>query len=132
MTPLRRLLAFVLLGSWLIATQHCALEAAGWLDSHAEDASFVCCAETGPCTHDGCGQIERGSLPGSGASLKVTPPALHMGPCALCLLLAPPASSPEPAVRYAAWADHAVGWVPAWHLARRAAQPPRAPSLRLA
>ncbi|MFT3831691.1 MAG: hypothetical protein QM691_18500 [Opitutaceae bacterium] len=132
MIPLRRLFTFVLLGLWLIATQHCGLEAAGVLDEHAEESTFACCSESGPCVHDDCGQIERGSLPGTSTTLKLSPPALHACTCALRLLLNPPVFTPEPAIGHAARLEQSVGWVPTWHFTRRAAQSPRAPSLSLA
>jgi len=122
-----------LIGLWLIATQHCGLEAAGWLDSQSQDAALTCCSNKGTCTHDGCGQVERNSLPNSSATLKVSAPALHACSCALCLLLSVPVLATEPTnIGFAARLEESVGWLPTWHFARRAAQPPRAPSLNLA
>lgn len=123
-------MGFVLLAIWLAATQHCGLEAAGLLETHSEDGAVpLCCSSSGPCTQDGCTLVERGSLAPSNTVLKIPAPALNECICRLCTRLVIPVVASEPALEFAHAADEPRGWVPMWHFVRRAAQPPRAPSV---
>lgn len=120
-----RFVAVWLVAFWLLATQHCRLEAVGLLDSHAE-ASPGCCA-TGEvhCDHDGCEIVEsRGAnLP---ATTKVSPPPLALYPCVICASVALPEQEPLPRVRADEF-GRPPGWVTAWQFERRAAAPAHAP-----
>lgn len=127
---LRRITGFLLLAIWLAATQHCGLEAAGLLANHSEDGSVpFCCSNSGPCTQDGCTMVERGSFTPSNATVKVPTPLLNECVCLLCTHLVIPVAASEPALEFEQGVGEPLGWVPTWHFARRAAQPPRAPSL---
>lgn len=128
---LRRMTVFALLAFWLMATQHCGLEAAGLLDNHPESASPVCCNGQGHCTHDGCDLVERGSITSSNGSIKVPMPSMHECVCLLCLQVVA-LSFVEPAKESVQGIDKPLGWVPTWHFERRAAPSPRAPALNLA
>lgn len=127
---LRRIFGFLVLAVWLAATQHCGLEAAGLLDTHpGEGTAPLCCSSNGPCTQDGCKLVERGSFTSSNATVKVPLPLLNECVCLLCAHLVVPVDASEPLQGFAQGVDEPLGWVPTWHFERRAAQPPRAPSL---
>jgi hypothetical protein len=126
----RRILGFLVLAIWLTATQHCGLEAAGLLEAHPEEGTApFCCSGDGPCMHDGCALVERGSFTSSNATVNVTIPLLNECVCLLCAHLVVRVDASEPLQGFAQGVDEPLGWVPTWHFERRAAQPPRAPSL---
>ncbi len=130
MSVLRRLTGFLLLAVWLVATQHCGLEAADLIQTGSDDGSApLCCTSSGPCTHDGCTLVERGSFPSSSSTVKVTAPVLHEGLCILCAHLLVPVMLSEPLPGFTQGDLEPLGWVPTWHFERRAAQSPRAPSV---
>src|SRR5688572_23588028 len=56
-----KLVAVCLLAFWLVATQHCGLEAAGLFAADHEGESAGCCASSGGCENDGCATVEEGS-----------------------------------------------------------------------
>ncbi|MSU73039.1 MAG: hypothetical protein EXS43_11985 [Opitutus sp.] len=121
------LVALLLLAGWLPATQHCALEAAGLLTTTcAEDCSDEARGQ------DGCATVEDGLYKPAGNLTKVGAPNFHLGARGLCLaciqeqILFLHARTPRIAV------ELPLDWVPVWQFARRAAPPPRAPSLFVA
>lgn len=131
----RRLTALVLLAFWLVATQHCALEAAGLFASHAgeETAATGCCATTTDgCAADGCETVEGSFYRVDSGSLKVATPDLSACLCLLSLefALLPPATELSPTAVH--WLDAADDWVPAWRFERRAAAPAHAPDMLIA
>jgi hypothetical protein len=113
---------------WLVATQHCGLEAAGVWDAVTGSEHAACCAADG-CGHDGCDLVERESIPTTNFSLKVPAPQLFDCVHFLCMQAIQPVIVTEPSAEFAEGVERPLGWVPAWHFTRRAAQPPRAPSL---
>lgn len=118
------LLSLLLLATWLPATEHCALEAAGFFAETCPDG----CAGT-PGEKDGCDTVENGAYKLSGDTLKVPAPDLFVCVCQLCLhqiqLDATRELVPSSAALYARPRD----WVPSWQFVRRAAPPSRAPTL---
>ncbi len=129
MPAVKRLFSFaglLLLAAWLPATQHCGLEAAGWLpetdvchqDQHADQAH----------SSENCSLIEEGAYQSFSFGLKVAEPA---APCA-CLLQLTFLSE----VRLPLFEAPAVYPPPdlpvCWRFLTRAAPPARAPSLNLA
>lgn len=126
----QRIFGFLVLAIWLAAAHHCDLEAAGLLDTHpGEGTAPLCCSSNGPCTQDGCVLVERGSFTSSNATVKVPMPLLNECVCLLCAHLVVSVAASEPSLEFARGIDEPLGWVPTWHFERRAAQPPRAPSL---
>lgn len=121
----RKRFAVFMAAFWLLATQHCALEAAGlWLDSgHATD----CCATAQGCGSDGCRVVEDGGYKPSTEMLKVSAPDLLDCACLLCLGAAP-IEVPESDLLPAGLVERPREWVPTWQFVQRAALSPRAPS----
>lgn len=124
-------LACLALALWLWGTQHCTLEAAGVLDEFG--LTTACDSdESGRCTTDDCDTLESGAYRVADTSIHVPAPEALGLDCSLCLaLLAPPAEEPACfATTLPVPLD--LSWVPAWHFARRAAPPARAPSTHFA
>lgn len=125
-----RLMGTLLLAAfWLLATQHCGLEAAGVLAQHCEqqDGSHGC----GGVEHggDGCKAVEGGGYKPASASAKVTAPPTLVCVALICFDLAAikPQHIAEPAI--SEFSERPRDWVPIWHFVQRAALSPRAPSL---
>lgn len=124
-----RLMGTLLLAvCWLLATQHCGLEAAGVLAQHCEqaDGSHSC----GGAEHggDGCKAVEGGAYKPASSSAKVTAPPVLVCVCLITFDVAavdpqylPESSLPE-------FLERPRNWVPVWHFVQRAALSPRAPS----
>lgn len=127
-----KLLSVLLLAFWLVATQHCGLEAAGLFSSHSgESAAVGCCASNehekkSGCVSDGCELVESGHYR-TDLGAKLVVPALAPCFCVLCthFCVAPP----EPEVLLVATdrVELASAWVPVWQFERRAAAPAHAP-----
>jgi hypothetical protein len=124
MRRLLPLLSLLLLATWLPATEHCALEAAGLL---AETCADGCAAN--PDAKDGCDTVENGAYKLSGDTLKVPVPDLFVCACRLCLhqiqLDATRELVPPPGALF----ERPTDWVSTWQFVRRAAPPSRAPTL---
>ncbi len=113
----------LLLATWLPATQHCGLDAAGLLpdlgachDDHHDDHAH---------TADNCSLIEEDAYQSAALTLKVTEP-VALCECLLQLILLTEASPPvieAPAVH------PPPDLQPSWQFIARAAPPARAPSL---
>lgn len=120
-------MAVCLLAFWLVATHHCALEAAGLFDSHAKTEHAGCTGGEDHCAHDGCELVEDGGYRAEDSAIKVLSPQLS-----LCLTtLVAELAAPRPPVRIAPAVAEQIfrpmEWVPAWHFVRRAAAPAHAP-----
>lgn len=125
----------LLVALWLVATQHCGLEASGLFAHEATaEAGAGCCSsnQTTGCEADGCKAVEEGQFRADTQILKATAPDLFACACRLCcdLLLTPPPGDAGLAVKDR-W-DEAPAWVPAWQFERRAAAPAHAPDVVIA
>ena len=129
-SPLRHIIAIVLLALWLPTTQHCGLEAAGLIAAEVPHGADAGCCQTGggPCTHDGCNVVESSLIKSSNEVIKVPTPSLAACTCFLCLQLLPPVVAVEPIFAVTA-SDSPEHWIPVWQFVRRAAPLSRAPSL---
>ena len=126
-SPMRRflpLLSLLLLATWLPATEHCALEAAGFFAETCPDG----CAGT-PGEKDGCDTVENGAYKLSGDTLKVPAPDLFVCVCHLCLHQIQSDATFELVPAFGALHERPRDWVPSWQFVRRAAPPSRAPTL---
>lgn len=132
--PRYRLLSVFFVALWLMATQHCALEAAGLFADHGTaEASGGCCgAKAKGCETDGCKTIEDGQYRSEARLVKAVAPDLTSSGCLLCvhLLLAEPKVDAAFAVKDR-W-NEAPDWVPSWQFERRAAAPAHAPDSLIA
>ncbi|MDO8544824.1 MAG: hypothetical protein Q7S40_30640 [Opitutaceae bacterium] len=124
---LRRSFAVFMVAFWLLATQHCGLEAAGvW---HGDEHVATCCATASGCVNDGCSVVEGGNYNPAVNPLKVSAPDLLSCICLFCA-----SSVPVDALDDAGWIatvflERPPDWVPTWQFVQRAALSPRAPSL---
>lgn len=125
-----RFVAGLVVAFWLLATQHCGLEAAGVLEAHAPEPAPVCCpGGDAHCAHDGCELVEGGGINLS-PTAKAPQPALTL---CLCLLGASAeAPAPEPPRVRGEEFGRPLEWIATWQFVQRAALSPRAPSLVLA
>jgi hypothetical protein len=113
---------------WLLATQHCGLEAIGFGFDSNHDLAHCASGED----IDGCKTVEEGGFKSMGNALSAPAPDLT-----ICLLLIyasfVPATAPDDAsVMPADFVEHPRAWVPTWQFVQRAALSPRAPTLSLA
>ena len=122
-----RFVAVFVLAFWLLATQHCGLEAAGVFDSHA-DAS-QCCVGSGEehCSHDGCELVEGGGVNVSAAT-KAPAPQLALLLSLACSRVKMPVLPTASRVHEPEF-GRPLDWVAKWQFVQRAALAPRAPSL---
>lgn len=129
----RRISVLLWLAVWLVATQHCVLEAAGvWEAGHDEEAS-TCCPDTPlNCEHDGCEVVEGGSVVASTSVAKVSAPEWQAVWLVLTAELVEPRALPGPLAVRPAERSRSLEWVPIRHVERRAAPAPRAPSVSVA
>lgn len=129
---LRRALALCMVAFWLLATQHCGLEAAGLLEVGCGETDGQHNCNTSQHSGDGCRTVESGGYKLSNGPVKVSSPQLVCCLCLICLDAAEAASTL--AVESPSWrhAERQRDWVPTWHFVQRAALSPRAPSLILA
>ena len=121
--------AVFLVAFWLLATQHCGLEAAGIVEQHTP-VEPACCAGGEPhCSHDGCDAVEDGSYTSVGDAPIVPAPLFAECFCLICGDLS--ALLREVAAGDLSWEyiERPLNWVPVWHFVQRAALSPRAPSL---
>jgi hypothetical protein len=126
---LSQIVAFVLLALWMPATQHCGLEAAGILATHAEDGAINCCdAADVRCSYDGCQIVEQLVPKSANDSLQVLAPDFVVCTCFICVQLVTRDLNAAPATPAVA-INQPRGWVPTWHFARRSAPLSRAPSI---
>jgi hypothetical protein len=129
MRPFRATVALFLAIFWMIATQHCGLEAAGVLAAHCEQASGA--QGCGGADHDGdaCKTVESGEYKLADVSSKVSPPQLVACVCLTYIAFAE--LRPEPSAESLAlgYFERAPNWVPTWQFVQRAALTPRAPTL---
>lgn len=123
-----KFLAICVLAFWLVATQHCGLEAAGVFGAHAEEELAGCCTTGGGCVTDECGTVEDGNYRSDNTVRAMAAPQLTV--CAVltrCRITVPPRGA-LPAVGRGHF-EPRLDWIPTWQFVRRAALSPRAPSL---
>ena len=124
MRRLLPLLSLLLLATWLPATEHCALEAAGLL---AETCPDGCATTSGE--KDGCDTVENGAYKLSGNTLKIPAPDLFVGACHFCFQQIQLDAMGELVPPSGALFERPTDWVSTWQFVRRAAPPSRAPTL---
>ena len=120
----RKTFVVLVVALWLLATQHCGLEALGF-----ELGSDHCASSEKSV---GCRTVEESGFKPMGNGISVPSPDLFV---CLWLICAPsiPAFSPDDAsVMPDDFIEHPKGWVPTWQFVHRAALSPRAPTLSLA
>jgi hypothetical protein len=127
--PCRNVFALFVTLLWLVATQHCGLEAAGIFAHGCEQADGTHNCES--VEHaDGCTVVEGGAYKTSSGALKVSGPQ-----AVVCLWLTRAFAAeqkPEVAAMRRQYAERPRDWVPTWRFVQRAALEPRAPSMALA
>jgi hypothetical protein len=114
---------------WLLATQHCGLEAAGFFSGHGEEAS-ECCVGTDGCENDGCATVEEGAYRPDTHPLAISAPSLSS--CLTLLIWRVAARPPRDLCKDVALGSgfqRPLDWVTTWHFVQRAAPAPRAPSV---
>jgi hypothetical protein len=130
--PRNRLFTVLLLAVWLVATQHCGLEAATeFFGAHSEESAGTgCCpGDRSGCVNDGCEAIEDALYKSDVADLRL--PAPQLAAC-LDLSFLPPLVPPtEDLSRRPSRLDfeRPLDWLPTWQFVQRAALSPRAPSV---
>lgn len=125
----RMIVAVCLLASWLVASQHCGLEAAGLLAAHDDSAPVANCSEGScACVHDSCHQVEEAGYRLDSRAAKLPTPTLADDAWLICQCLA----LREPVVAChiptRTLMERPLDWVPTWQFVQRAALSPRAPS----
>ena len=115
---------------WLVATQHCGLEAAGILAAQTEEAagSGCCAASRDGCATDGCETVEEGLYRSDGYDVKVGAPDAVAWQGLGCIENLDAPLEPLEGVVRAEIGERARPWVAVWVFERRAALPARAPS----
>lgn len=124
MRRLLPLLSLLLLATWLPATEHCALEAAGVFAQTCPDG----CSSTSD-EKVGCDTVENGDYKLSGETLRVPAPDLFVCVCHLCLQQIQLDATRELVPPSGALFERPHDWVSSWQFVRRAAPPSRAPTL---
>lgn len=114
---------------WLLATQHCGLEAAGLLTQGCEqiDGDHNC----GATEHvaDGCHLVEGTGYKTSNTAVQVPAPQLVASLCLSSVNVLEPAAEQSLAATLAQYTERPRDWVPTWRFVQRTALPSRAPSL---
>ncbi len=113
---------------WLLATQHCGLEAMGFALDSNHNAAHCASGED----IDGCKTVEE-----VGFKLMGNGPSVPSPDLLVCLLLFCAPSIPVDdrdggSVMPADFIERPLGWVSTWQFVQRAALSPRAPTLSLA
>lgn len=127
-----KLFAVFWVATWLLATQHCGLEAAGVFEQHTAVDQKCCSGGEPHCSHDGCDTVENGNYKVDSDVPTVPVPQFVECFCLICChISAPPL---EASVDDLSWKyiERPLNWVPTWQFVQRAAPAPRAPSLGLA
>jgi hypothetical protein len=122
---MRRLSIFIsvlFLAIWLPATEHCNLEAAGFIAKQCSD-------DCGQAGSDGCNLVESGFYKSAPQVAKVSAPSLLAIAPFLCLEILPSLEAVEPLIGLTESLDRPRNWVTSWQFVRRAAPLSRAPSL---
>lgn len=114
---------------WLLAVQHCGLEAAGIFGQHKAVDAICCPGGEDHCSHDGCDTVENGSYRVDSDARMI--PAPQFATCVGFICWNTPVPPLEVCEGNLAKAnfEHPLNWVPAWQFMQRAALSPRAPSL---
>lgn len=125
-----RRFAFVCLTTvvWFLASQHCTLEAAGFL-AHHEDAESGCCGKSAEqCHADACLIVETPAYRTADAEALVAAPLEDFCSCVPCLLPEDGSRDFGLEVEYVRETEAIRPWVPLWRFEQRAVAPPGAPS----
>lgn len=125
-----KVLCFLLLTTWSVASEHCTLEAVGLIAGSSDAAA--CCDDAAPadeCTEDSCQVVEGTACRAPHDQLQISAPNLIpvITPELLTVLTTmspPPATLPR--WSYGVEAP-SLDWLPTRHFARRAAALSRAP-----
>lgn len=114
---------------WLLATQHCGLEAAGLLAQGCEQADGQHGCDATEHAADGCQIVESPTYKASNATVKVSAPQLVLS-FSFAFVNAAKAALTE-VVKTPSWryAERPRDWVPGRNFVQRTALSPRAPSL---
>ncbi len=124
----RKSFVMVVAAFWLLATQHCNLEAMGFaLDSNHDSAH--CASEQ---EIDACKTSEEVGFRHMRNGLTVPSPDLLVSWLLISAPSIPADGRDSGSVVPADFIEHPLGWVPTWQFVQRAALAPRAPTLSLA
>lgn len=124
-----KLVAVFLLAFWLLATQHCGLEAAGLLEPHTASDQTCCPGGEAHCSHDGCEMVEDGNYRGDSGTAVISAPQFADCLCFICWNLSVPPLEVREDNSPTESFERPLNWVPTWQFVQRAALSPRAPSL---
>jgi hypothetical protein len=124
-----KFVAVLLVAFWLLATQHCGLEAAEIFEPH-KSADQTCCPEgEAHCSHDGCEMVEDGGFRADSDAPGIPTPQFATCLNFICWDLSVPPLKVCEGDSSAERFERSLNWVPTWQFVRRAALSPRAPSL---
>jgi hypothetical protein len=125
----KQIVTVCLLAFWLVATQHCGLEAAGFFGDH--DDGSECCATSDGCANDGCATVEDGDYGFNHESLTIASPQTFTCFHLVCWSILPPRQGVPGGISLRRF-QHPPEWVPVWQFERRAAAPAHAPDSSIA
>jgi hypothetical protein len=126
----KKLVAACLLAFWLVATQHCGLESAGFFAAHHEEGEGAgCCSSAEGCATDGCAVVEDGAYRLGNSAPVIASPLLSACLCSVVWSLDVPERELRADVSLHGPLERPRDWLPTWQFVRRAAPSPRAPSL---
>jgi hypothetical protein len=123
--------ALFALAVWLVATQHCNLEAAGILTPHASEGPEAgCCSGSNKdCSTDNCDVLEGGTYRNANESDLLSAPSFVCCHCFICLSVVFPPAEATIQVTSRTDFERPLDWVPTWQFLQRAALLPGAPSV---
>lgn len=129
MIRIRIFVALFLAAFWLLATQHCGLEAVGLLVQGCEKADGQHGCNGTEHAADGCQIVESPTYKASNAQVKVPAPLLVACFCLDCFTAAERTRTVVPETPSWRYAERPRDWVPSRNFVQRVALAPRAPSL---
>jgi hypothetical protein len=113
---------------WLLATQHCGLEAMGFALDSNHNAAHCASGED----IDACKTVEKVGFKLMGNGVSVPAPDLLVCLLLICAPSIPAAGCDGGSGMPADFIERPRGWVSTWQFVQRAALSPRAPTLSLA
>ena len=129
MVSFRRFVALLLLTLWLPATQHCALMAAGLVQStEVQDGSSCGCPSGTPCGKEDCRNLELSTTGAIPENFAVVVPEAALCTCLICPNCLARGSISEFAI-LPMYSAEPVELTRTWQFLRRAAPSPRPPGL---
>lgn len=119
----------ILIGLWVPLTQHCGLQAAGFIPTEISHTDSVeCCTDGSSCHHDTCKVVESGVIKLANEAIKAPSPEMIVLLCIACQL--PTLADLQGEVRALENGDERpLDWTAQWQFVRRAAPLSRAPSV---